>query len=82
MNIWTVASSCVTQRAQLSALHCNDPKIMHSRHTHKVGCTGISCQHIGTMRYAAKRESTRRVRINTLTCVNSHALINLRKSPR
>ena len=36
---------------------------MHSRHTHKVVCTGVSCQHIGAMRYAARRESARRFRI-------------------
>ena len=61
---------------------CNDPKSRIAGIPTRSGAPAFPVWNRHNMQDAAKCESTRRVRINTLTCVNSHAFTGLRKPPR
>ena len=77
-----ISSSCLNQGTN-SFSHKGGRIVMIPNHAQPAYTQGrMHRRFLSTYRYAARRESARRVRINTPTCVNSHALINLRKSPR
>ena len=77
-----ISSSCLNQGTN-SFSHKRGRNVMIPNHAQPAYTQGrMHRRFLSTYRYAARRKSARRVRINTPTCVNSHALINLRKSPR
>ena len=59
---------------------CNDPKPCSRPRSELNGSSALPV-YWKSLHYA-KYESVSRVRINTLTCVNSHVYTGLRKPPR